>query len=157
MLQNKSQDLSPVNVWPELTYGPLYPRIHKNFIGWEGVTSGVNYEWSTQQVVGRKKSQRMVTQQRKALPRSTNRRLCTPSETVSSPNSAGHLGGPQITLPFRAAKMSPGGRWHYREQSFAKPDYKGKKEAMQRLKCTTEPSLKEGTSGRQAWDHKVWP
>lgn len=38
------------------------------------------------------------------------RRLCTPPKTVSSPNSAGHLGSPQITLPFRAAKMSPGGR-----------------------------------------------
>lgn len=49
--------------------------------------SEMYYEWSTQQVVGRKKSQRMVTQQRKALPRSTIRRLCTPSETVSSPNS----------------------------------------------------------------------
>lgn len=38
------------------------------------------------------------------------RRLCTPPKTVSSPNSAGYLGGLQITLPFRAAERSPGGR-----------------------------------------------
>lgn len=75
------------------------------------------------------------------------RSLCTPPKTISSPNSAGHLGSPQTTLPFRAAKVSPGGRWHYWEQSSAKPDYKGEEEAMQRLNAQQNHHLREVHAG----------